>query len=118
MAEQLLDPVPLVRDPGNRAELAGRQRRRNRDLRHGRRLHTGRRAQRAIRSLDRPEGVDRLGAAYLIGETELHRLGAVGDRAAANRRNQIGPASRAMAAASITADAGVRRHMVEQSLHD
>jgi hypothetical protein len=48
------------------------------------------RREHAIRSLDRPQRVDRVGALYPVGETELHRLGAVGNRAAADSGDQIG----------------------------
>jgi len=75
-----------------------------------------RRAERAVRPRHRPVIVERLGIADVVGETELHRLGAVSHRAAADRRDQIG--------ANLARHRGgfddgmarrVRRHVVEHA---
>ena len=90
MAEQLLHPGPLVRDAGDGAELAGGQGRRHGDLPHRRRL-AGRRADRAVGPLHRAQGIQRLRRADAVRQAELHRLGRVGDRAAADGHDQVGP---------------------------
>ena len=114
MPDQFLDPVPLVGDPGNRAELAGRQRRRHRDLRHRGRLHVGRRPERAIRPLDRAEPSIASALRDVVREAQLHRLGAVGDRAPADRGDHVGSG---LARHRRCLDHGrarrVRRHPVE-----
>ena len=87
VAEQLLHLGPFVRDAGDGAELAGRQRGRHGDLPHPRRL-AGRRAtcRRALAGRRRPSPRP----SDAVGQAELHRLGGVGDGAAADGDDQVG----------------------------
>jgi len=84
VAQHFLDLGALVGDAGDRAELAAGNRGRHADLAHDRRIDRRRDA------LVGPDPVDILDAANIVGEADLHRLGAVGDRAAAHRDDEIG----------------------------
>ena len=48
-------------------------------------------AQQTVGTFDRAVLVKRLGGADVVRQAELHRLGAVGDRAAVDRDDQVGP---------------------------
>ena len=115
VAEQLLHPMALVGDPGNRAEFAGRQCRRHGDLPHRGRI-AGRRSEGAVRRFDGAQTVERLGSADAVCEAQLHRLRAVSDRAAADRRNQIGAGlAHRFGGLDNGAARGVRWHPIEDA---
>ena len=78
MVEQLLQLHALVRDARNGAELAGRERGRDGDLRDRR---PGRRVAQRVHLLRRAD---------VVGEAHAHRLRAVGQRAAAEGDDQVG----------------------------
>ena len=84
MAQHFLDLGARVGDAGDGTEFAAGNRRRHADLAHRRRVHRRRDAFVGSNSLDI------LDRANVIGEAELHGLGAVGDRAAAYRHDKIG----------------------------
>ena len=84
MAQHLLDLGALVGDAGDGAELAAGNRGRHADLAHRRRVDVRRDA------LAGADPVDVLDAADIVGKADLHRLGAVGDRAAADRDDEVG----------------------------
>lgn len=99
-----------VGDACDRAELAAGDRGRHADLTHGRRRHLGRDALVHADTLDAVDIVD------AVGEAELHRLGAVGDRAAAHGDDQVGARfARRIGGGDHRLARGVRRHGIEDA---
>ena len=88
MAQQLLDFRALVGDPGQGAEISGRQSGRHADLPYGRWIHWWR-ADNTIGSLHGAQLVDRLGCADFIGKAHLNGLAAVGDGSSADGDNEV-----------------------------
>ena len=108
MAHHFLDLAALLGDAGDRAELAAGNRGRHADLAHGRRIHWRRDAP------GRPDPVDVVGGANVIGKAKLHRLGAVRDRAAADRDDEVGAgAARLLGGGNDGRARRVRRHRIE-----
>ena len=101
MAQRFLDLGLLVGDASRGGELAAGNRRRHADLAHRRRGELRRSAATG------PDPVDVVRIADIVGEAELHRLGAVGDRTAADGNDEIGIAARAWSPAAMTAARGV-----------
>ena len=101
MAQRFLDLGLLVGDAGRGGELAAGNRRRHADLAHGRRGELRRSAATG------PDPVDVFGIADIVGEAKLHRLGAVGDRTAADRDDEIGIGGAGLFVAAMTAARGV-----------
>ena len=65
-------------------------------------------------ALDRPDAVDVLDGADIIGEAKLHGLGAVGDRAAADGDDEVGAGgARLLGGGDHGLARGVRRHRIE-----
>ena len=81
---RLLEFGRHVGDAGARRKFAAGDRGRHADLAHAGRVHRRRRA------LDRADRIHALDGADVVGEAKLHRLGAVGDRAAADGHDQVG----------------------------
>ena len=70
----------------------------------------------AVRFLDRTHAVERLRGVDIVRKAQLHRLGAVGDRAAADGRDQIGAdLARRRGGLDHGAPRRVRRHPVEDA---
>ena len=88
MRQHLLHFRRLVGDAGDRGKLAAGDRGRHADLPHRRRVH---RRRDATAGADPFDAVD---VADIVGEAKLHRLGAVGDRAAADGHDQVGLGAR------------------------
>lgn len=84
MPQHLLHMSAEVGHARNRRELAAGNRGRHADLTHGWRGHLRRNALMHADALDAVDVVD------AVGETELHGLGAVSDRAPANGDDQVG----------------------------
>ena len=84
MAQRFLDLGLLVGDAGRGGELAAGNRRRHADLAHRRRGELRRSAAPG------PDPVDVVGVADIVGEAKLDRLGAVGDRTAADGHDEVG----------------------------
>ena len=89
MAEALLDVAPGVGAAGAGRELARRQGRRDGDHAHPRRLDLGP-PRRAVGSDRGAVIVELLGRGHPVAEAQAHHLRRIGDRAAANRDDQIG----------------------------
>ncbi|GCC46027.1 hypothetical protein chiPu_0030302, partial [Chiloscyllium punctatum] len=108
MAQHLLLPLDLVGDARDRRELAAGDRGRHADLAHGRRIHLGRDATTGANR------IDAVGCGDIVGEAELHRLGAIGDRAAADGDDQIGlRIARLFRRRDDRGARRMRRHLVE-----
>ena len=108
MAQRFLDLGLLVGDAGRGGELAAGNRRRHADLAHRRRGELRRSAATG------PDPVDVVGIADVVGEAKLHRLGAVGDRTAADRDDEIGIRGAGLFAGGDDRGARrMRRHRVE-----
>ena len=108
MAQHFLGPAAQVGDAGDGAEFAAGDRGRHADLTHGRRRDVG------GEPLVGPDPVNVLDAAHIVGEAKLHRLGAVGDRAAAHGDDEIGVGgARLLGGGNDGLARGVRRHGVE-----
>ena len=82
MTKQLLDVGPLVGHAGNGAELTTRQGRRHGDLRHRRRV-ARRWSGHSIRADHGAQHIHLLRLSNVVGQTQRHRLGGIGDRTAA-----------------------------------
>ena len=109
VAHRFLDLAANIGDAGDRAEFAAGDGGGHADLAHRRGLQ---RWCCALRGADRIDGLD---AANIVGETELHRLGAVGDRAAADGDDEIGlRAARLLGGGDDGLARGMRRHRVER----
>ena len=66
------------------------------------------------RAIHRTQRIERLRCPDIVGEAELHRLGAIGDRAAADRDNQVGARlACALGCSDHRVTRRVRRHPVE-----
>jgi len=108
VAQHLLDLGAQIGDAGDGAEFAAGNGRRHADLAHGRRVHVGRDV------LAGPDPVDILDAANVVGEADLHRLGAVGDRSPAYGDDQVGVGGARLFGGGNDGFAGrMRRHRVE-----
>ncbi len=84
MPQPLLHMGAFVGDPCDVAELAAGDRGGHADLPHDRRLEL------RLLAAAGADVVDALDRRDIIGKTELHRLGAIGDRAAADGDDEIG----------------------------
>ncbi len=82
--KRFLDLGLLVGDTRRGREVAAGNRGRHADLAHRRRGELRRSAATG------PDPVDVIGMADIVGEAKLHRLGAVGDRTAADGNNDVG----------------------------
>jgi hypothetical protein len=80
------------------------------DLAHAGRLELRR------RTAPGPDPVDIVNAADIVGEAELHRLGTIGDRAAADRDDEVGiPCAGLFGRRNDGGAWRVRRHRVERA---
>ena len=110
MAQHFLDLGARVGDAGDGAEFAAGNRRGHADLAHRRRVH--RRCDAFVDS----NSFDILDRANVVGETKLHGLGAVGDRAAAYRDDKIGTGRLGLLGGGNDGlTRRVRRHGIEDS---
>ena len=108
MAQRFLDLGPLVGDARRGRELAAGNRRRHADLAHRRRGELRRSAATG------PDPVDVIGIADTVGEAKLHRLGAVGNRTAADRDDDVGAGGAGLFAGGNDRRARrMRRHRIE-----
>jgi hypothetical protein len=110
MGQSLLDLGVFVGDPGNGAEFAAGNRGGYADLTHRWWI------QLRDATLVGADPVDILDAPDVIGEADLHRLGAVGDRAAADRDDEVGAGGAGLLGGCDHGGARrMRRHGIERA---
>src|SRR5215467_7887342 len=111
--QQFLHPSTLIGDAGNRAEVPTRERRWHTDLPHCRSIHLGR-PNGSIGSLDRTQQIDRIWGTNIVGKAHLDGLGAVSNRTATDRYDEIGPyGTCGFAGEDYRRSRRMRRHDVE-----
>jgi hypothetical protein len=108
--QSLFDLGMFIGDPGNGAELAAGNRGGHTDLAHRWWI------QLRDATLVGTDPVDILDASDIVGEADLHRLGAVGDRAAADGDDEIGARGAGLLGRRDHGGARrMRRHCIERA---